>query len=103
MNAIDEGIVTTNPVARTGRLTRSREDRASRIAPLTAGEVRTLLSNANRCLYAFLLCAVRTGMRQGEIIGLRWGDVDFKGAFIEVRQAVVRRRITSPKTTQFAV
>lgn len=35
-HAIDDGIMTTNPVARTGRLTRSREDRRKRLIRVNA-------------------------------------------------------------------
>jgi integrase len=74
---------------------------SAHIDPLTAAEVRTLLSTAKErftYLYPLLLCAVRTGMREGELIGLRWEDLDFHGAFIEVRNNVVRRQETSTKT-----
>src|SRR5689334_24222893 len=37
-------------------------------------------------------------MRQGDLIGLQWPDVDFHGAFIEVHRAVVRRKMTTMKT-----
>ncbi len=36
-------------------------------------------------------------MREGELIGLQWGDVDFSGRLIEVRRNVRRGRITTPK------
>jgi integrase len=34
--------------------------------------------------------ALFTGMREGEICGLRWRDVDFRGQFIRVRNAIGR-------------
>ena len=37
-------------------------------------------------------------MREGELIGLQWGDVDFHGEFIEVRRGIVLRQETSTKT-----
>ncbi len=40
--------------------------------------------------YLFLLTAVRTGLRLGELIGLRWGDLDFHGRFIEVKRQWTR-------------
>lgn len=33
-----------------------------------------------------------TGMRRGEVLGLRWKDVDFEGMRLSVRQAVVAGR-----------
>ncbi len=99
-HAMDDGLVATNPVARTGRLTRSREDKWVHVKPLTALEVRALLQTAvdkAPGIHPLLLCAVRTGLRQGELIGLQWGDVDFRGGFIEVRRAIVRGRLTSTK------
>ncbi len=50
--------------------------------------------------YPLLLCAVRTGMRQGELLALRWPDVDFAGRFIEVNRNLVRGIVTTPKNHQ---
>jgi integrase len=100
-HAMDEGIVVSNPVARTGRLTRSKEDRRTHIAPLTADEVRTLLQTASEkasSVHSLLLCAVRTGLRQGELIGLQWSDIDFRGGFIDVRRAVAMRQLSTTKS-----
>jgi integrase len=49
-------------------------------------------------VYPLLLCAVRTGLRQGELIDLQWGAIDFHGGFIEVRRGVVLRQETTPKS-----
>lgn len=42
--------------------------------------------------------AAMTGLRQGEVIGLRWGDIDWTVGKIRVRQAYVRREFTTPKS-----
>ncbi|MGI2709009.1 MULTISPECIES: site-specific integrase [Bacillus cereus group] len=34
--------------------------------------------------------AIQTGMRQGEILGLRWQDIDFENGIIYVRQTITR-------------
>ena len=47
--------------------------------------------------FPFFLCALRTGLRLGELLALQWGDVDFRGGFIEVRRAFVVGEITTPK------
>ena len=36
-------------------------------------------------------------MREGELIGLTWGDIDFNGRFIEVRRNISRGEVTSTK------
>lgn len=36
--------------------------------------------------YSIIYTAFFTGMRQGELLGLRWKDVDFIKATIDVRQ-----------------
>lgn len=100
-HAIDDGLVANNPVVRTGRFTRTDEDRRATIQPLTRTEVGVLLEAAEvyaKSVAALLLCAVRTGLRQGELIGLQWGDVDVHGGFIEVRRAIVRGQLTTTKT-----
>ena len=50
-------------------------------------------------LYLPVLLAVMTGMRRGEILGLRWADVDLGAATVEVRQTqLAGGRFAPPKT-----
>lgn len=52
--------------------------------------------------YAIIAVALLTGMRRGEIFGLRWQDVDLDAAALQVRQALVeaggRRVFSQPKS-----
>lgn len=48
-----------------------------------------------RCM---VLVAVRTGMRQGELLGLRWEDVDLFAGKVNVRQSIVRGRVGPTKS-----
>jgi integrase len=47
---------------------------------------------------AIVLTALGTGLRRGELIGLRWGAVNLLEAKIEVRETFVRGRFTTPKS-----
>jgi integrase len=42
--------------------------------------------------------ALSTGMRRGELLGLRWQDVELLERRLHVRQAFVRSEITTPKS-----
>lgn len=44
------------------------------------------------------MTALRTGMRQGELIGLQRGDVDWNGKFVEVRRTNYNGDVSSPKS-----
>jgi integrase len=59
------------------------------IAILTKPEIATLLQAAGR-LYLPVLVGVTTGMRRGELLGLRWSDIDLKAARITVNQSLER-------------
>lgn len=47
---------------------------------------------------AYFAIGFFTGMRTGEIIGLRWSDIDFDKKIIEVRRSIRQGRETTPKT-----
>lgn len=60
--------------------------------PLSAEEARGLLEAASGDrLEAFYVLALHTGMRRGELLGLKWEDVDFVSAVPALR---VRRTLT---------
>lgn len=47
------------------------------------------ISRLTRCYIGFLI-SIFTGMRQGEILGLRWQDIDFETQTIFVRQTLTQ-------------
>jgi integrase len=60
---------------------------AERLVSAAIGEWRTMI-----------LVALRTGMRHGELIGLRWEDVDLVAGRIVVRQNIVDGNVGTPKS-----
>lgn len=60
-------------------------------------EADALIAAARDEWTSMIRVAIRTGLRRGELLGLRWDDVDFAGGRLIVRQAIVRRRVTTPK------
>jgi integrase len=63
--------------------------RAGRYEPpsVSSGAVRGLLSAAEATPYGFLIhTAIMTGLRRGELLGLRWQDLDLEKGLLHVRQ-----------------
>ena len=59
--------------------------------PLTPEQAKTLMETAKGSrLEALLTLAVTTGMRRGEILALRWSDIDFEERSLQVRHTVNR-------------
>jgi integrase len=58
---------------------------------LSTDETRRLLDTAAEDrLEALYVLAVHTGMRQGELLALRWQDVDMENAVVSVRRTLTR-------------
>ena len=67
----------------------------SAFTPLTADEARRVLAAvSDHPLHALFELAVRIGLRRGELLGLRWVDLDEHAGLLTVRQSVQRRRDT---------
>ncbi len=100
---------------RWGRLARSPADAADppqasasarpEMTTWTAAELRTFLDGVRGDrLYAAFLMLATTGMRRGEVLGLRWADLGLDAARASVRQTVIVVRhqvlLSDPKTAK---
>jgi integrase len=65
---------------------------------LTPDEANALIDSADEQWRCMIVVAVRCGLRQGELLGLRWADVDLKNNVITVRQSIVRGRVKGTKS-----
>jgi integrase len=71
--------------------------------PLSAQETRKLLEVAgDDPLEALWVLAVHTGMRQGELLALKWTDIDLEAGKVSIRRTLTREgghyRLGEPKT-----
>jgi len=73
----------------------------------TLAEIQRIIAAASGPLKSFYWLAAETGMRAGELCGLRIEDVDLEQCFVNVKQSVWRGKIQTPKTVnsirQFAI
>ena len=70
-------------------------------APLTAEQVTTLVASIrSERIGPLVLTALGTGLREGELLGLRWQDVDLDAGTLAVRHTLQRvtRTLAEPKT-----
>ncbi len=98
-NAVRWGIVNRN----VADLVDPPRSRHFEIATLNADQARAFLDAASgHRLEALFVLAVTTGMRQGELLGLRWRDVDLDAGALQVRGSMQATpdglRIMEPKT-----
>lgn len=73
----------------------------------TPEQITALFTAAQGDRYAeVLVLAVSLGLRRGELLGLRWSDVDLDNRFLVVRTTIQRSggelRVTEPKTRRSA-
>lgn len=86
----------TNPVAAAER---QPSHHHGDIQVLDPGDVTLLAGHArDEQDAAFYTVAAFTGLRLGELLALRWGDVDFAKRIVHVRWSYVGRRVDRPKT-----
>ena len=96
-HAVEDGLLTVNVALKPGKFLPKVNKRRG-INPLTREEVVTLLNATTTRYYPLFLCAVRTGLRQGELLALQWSDIDYNGRFIDVQRNYTRGRISTPKS-----
>lgn len=88
--AVDWGLVQTN----VARMAKAPKVRRAQPHPMTTAEVRAFLASvADDPRHAFYVLAFTTGMRRGELLALRWQDVDWARREVSVNATL---RQTSP-------
>jgi integrase len=85
--AVSDGLIPRNPTASL-KLPRIIKEE---IDPLDQEEARRLLKAADGDrLQALYVLALNTGMRQGELLALKWDDVDLERGVLRVRRTLSR-------------
>jgi integrase len=86
--AVRQGYLGRNPCD----LVDAPKARQKPMRTLTPDEVKTLLYAASgNQFYPVIYTAISTGLRQAELLGLRWRDIDFASQSISVCQTLYKR------------
>lgn len=78
--AMEDGLVESNPALNLGRFTRAAEVPKVKGVAITSEEIERFLNAAQEVCpeyYPLFLVAVRAGLRRGELVDLRWRDSHF--------------------------
>jgi integrase len=87
--ACKEELITRNVVT----LVEPPRPKSRELSPWSLDETLDFLAAARKDpLYAAFVLAIAMGLRRGEIVGLRWADVDLDERVIYVRHQIQRRR-----------
>src|SRR5215211_1260085 len=99
--AVIDGLIPRNATEAVKPPQPSREE----MHPLTPEEAKLLLQVAHETrdrLEALYVLAIHTGLRQGELLGLMWDDVNLEDGSLQVRRTLTITKngpvFTSPKT-----
>lgn len=92
--AATKDLIIKNPCKKVEKPTVSRRDMVV-WEPEYAFEFLEKTKSKSRYWIAIYL-ALMTGMRQGEILGLRWSDIDFDNKTLHIQQTVTRKRRIKP-------
>jgi integrase len=65
---------------------------------LTAAEILMLLALLPAHAHTMVVLAAVTGLRRGELVGLKWEDIDFDNGMIHIRRSLVDQIEGLPKT-----
>jgi len=101
--AVTYEILPANPALRMGKHLRQADDPEPQIDPFTRAEASHVLEVAREHLpewYPWMLTGFRTGMRLGELLGLQWGDIDWRARHLLVARNIVSGQLTTPKNHQ---
>lgn len=98
-DAVTQGLLVVNPVTRVKAPMVKRKE----LTIPTIETAQTLLKAArHHRLYALWVLMASTGLRRGEVVALKWSDVDWSAQVLRVQRTVSRygakRRLEPPKT-----
>ncbi len=101
--AMTEGLITTNPAI--GCKLPPKKGREMQV--LTPNEIARFLARAKEeGYYEIFLLELSTGMRRGEILGLKWSDINFKDGSLRISRQVVaagKQVIVQPPKTRTSI
>jgi integrase len=105
-HAVEDGIIDHNPAEKLGRFTKTARP-VHQAEALTRAETEAFLASVRVLCPEFhplFLMALRAGLRKGELIALKWGDIQFgdnaedRNRYVLVQRNYSHGKFTTPKS-----
>jgi integrase len=97
--AVRHRYINFNPVREAERPKSQGKDRPEQVKILNSAEIQTLLDAEKRQKYRTLyMLAIMSGARQGELLGLKWSEINWKNRQIRIRRTFNCGRWYQPKS-----
>ena len=94
VDAMNDDIIDKNPISRV----KTPKIEKVESQAFSMEEMKHIISTAKGELQNFCALGFFTGLRSGELIGLKWSDIDFKKKELSVKRAIRMGEISTPKT-----
>lgn len=88
-------IIAKNPLKFADNIKVEHEKRT----PYTELEMRTIIDNAEGWFKVFVLLAFSTGMRTGEVMALKWDDINLEERYIRLERSITKGKIKDKSNT----
>jgi integrase len=102
-SAVSHGYANRNPVNELPKAERPRPTKKEAAyftndeLPVLFAKVPDTIADVPNVYRYLFLTALKTGMRQGELLALTWGDIDLAGEAIHVRRSYTDGHVSTPK------
>ncbi|MBD3842816.1 MAG: site-specific integrase [Campylobacterales bacterium] len=90
--ALHNDLVLKNPLEKVTAPKVQNNFKIEEINPFTEKELNQIIEHANGYMKNFIKLMAATGMRPGEIIALKWSDIDFEKRTIKVERTRLRAK-----------
>lgn len=94
-DALADELITRNPMS---LIKKPKNVSVNEILPFKQDEIFNLLGHIQERMRAVFAIGFFTGMRTGELVALKWNDIDFENNVIKVRRAKRQNVESLPKT-----
>jgi integrase len=92
--AVDHDLISRSPVRDRHKPKVTRHEK-----PVwSAEQLKLIVDSVPKTHCSLFQCAMLTGARLGELLGLQWKHIDFHSQTLEIRQALWEGELVSPKT-----